>query len=119
MVGLCVVHQLLERGMVRALSVIDKEPVLGRHSSDRNSGVLHAGLYYKPGSVKAQLCVGGAQRLRARVEERGLPGNALGKLIVLTRPELDSQLEVLAESGRSNCAIVESSDHGQLHDLIP
>jgi len=53
MVGLCIAHQLLERGISHNITVLDKEPELGRHSSGRNSGVLHAGLYYKPGSLKA------------------------------------------------------------------
>ena len=57
MVGLCLAHQLLERGITNRITVLDKELELGRHSSGRNSGVLHAGLYYKPGSIKAQVCV--------------------------------------------------------------
>ncbi len=55
MVGLCIAHQLLERDAARRITVLDKEPALGCHSSGRNSGVLHAGLYYKPGTVKAQV----------------------------------------------------------------
>ena len=96
MVGLCIAHQLLERGMTRSITILDKEPELGRHSSGRNSGVLHAGLYYKPGSLKAQVCVAGARRLRRWVEERGLPINPCGKVIVPPRAELDAQLDVLA-----------------------
>ena len=52
MVGLSTAHQRLERQITRSITIIDKEPELGRHSSGRNSGVLHAGLYYKPGSIK-------------------------------------------------------------------
>jgi L-2-hydroxyglutarate oxidase LhgO len=73
MVGLCIAHQLLERKITRSITILDKEPELGLHSSGRNSGVLHAGLYYKPESLKAQVCVAGARRLRAWLEERGLP----------------------------------------------
>ena len=119
MVGLCLAHQLLERGIAGTITVLDKEPELGRHSSGRNSGVLHAGLYYKPGSVKAQVCVGGARRLRAWVEERGLPLNACGKVIVPPRLELDGQLDVLAERGKANGATVEFWDETQLRELIP
>ena len=119
MVGLCLAHQLLERGIASTITVLDKEPDLGRHSSGRNSGVLHAGLYYKPGSVKAQVCVSGARRLRAWVEERGLPLNACGKVIVPPRPELDGQLDVLAERGTANGATVEFWDETQLRELIP
>ena len=119
MVGLCIAHQLLERGMTKSVTLLDKESELGRHSSGRNSGVLHAGLYYKPESVKAQVCVTGAQRLRAWVEERGLPINPCGKVIVPPRPDLDSQLDVLAERGRANGAVVELLDESQLRELIP
>ena len=119
MVGLCLAHQLLERGMAGTITVLDKEPELGRHSSGRNSGVLHAGLYYQPGSMKAQVCVAGARRLRAWVEERRLPLNNCGKVIVPPRPELDGQLDVLAERGIANGAAVEFLDESQLQELIP
>jgi L-2-hydroxyglutarate oxidase len=119
MVGLCIAHQLLERGITKSITVLDKEPELGRHSSGRNSGVLHAGLYYKPASVKARVCVSGARRLRAWVEERGLPLNACGKLIVPPRLDLDCQLDVLAERGRANGAVVELWDEIQLRQLVP
>jgi len=119
MVGLCIAHQLLERGISRSITVLDKEPELGRHSSGRNSGVLHAGLYYKPGSLKAQVCVSGSRRLRAWVEERQLPLNLCGKVIVPPRAELDPQLDVLAERGRANGAVVEFWDAQQIKELIP
>ncbi len=119
MVGLCIAHQLVERGIARNITVLDKEPELGRHSSGRNSGVLHAGLYYKPGSLKAQVCVAGARRLRHWVEERGLPINPCGKVIVPQRGELDRQLDVLAARGKANGAHVELWDEQQLRAFIP
>lgn len=119
MVGLCIAHQLLERGVTTSITVLDKESSLGRHSSGRNSGVLHAGLYYKPGTLKAQVCVAGARRLRAWVEERNLPLNPCGKVIVPPRADLDPQLDVLAERGRANGATVELWNAQQLHELIP
>ena len=119
MVGLCIAHQLYERGITKSIAVLDKEIVLGRHSSGRNSGVLHAGLYYKPGSLKAKVCVDGAKRLRSWVVERDLPINACGKLVVPPRPELDAQLDVLAERGTANGATVEFWDDKQLRELIP
>jgi L-2-hydroxyglutarate oxidase len=119
MVGLCIAHQLLERGIAKSITLLDKESELGRHSSGRNSGVLHAGLYYRPGSVRAQVCVAGARQLRAWVEERGLPINPCGKVIVPPRPDLDDQLNVLEERGRANGAVVELLDESQLQQLIP
>ena len=119
MVGLSIAHQLLERGITSNITILDKEPELGLHSSGRNSGVLHAGLYYKPGSLKAQVCVEGARRLRSWVEERGLPINPCGKVIVPPRAELDAQLDVLAKRGKANGAEVEFWDNDQLRELIP
>jgi L-2-hydroxyglutarate oxidase len=119
MVGLSVAYQLIERDITSSITVLDKEPGLGLHSSGRNSGVLHAGLYYNPGSLKAKVCVAGARRLHRWVIERGLPLNPCGKVIVPPRYELDSQLDVLADRGRCNGATVEYLDEDQLHDLIP
>lgn len=118
-VGLCIAHQLLERDMAGSITVLDKEIKLGHHSSGRNSGVIHAGLYYKPSSLKAQVCVAGANRLKAWLRERNLPLNLCGKVIVPQRPELDDQLDVLAERGRANGAQVEFLDETQLRELIP
>ena len=119
MVGLSIAHQLLERDITRSITILDKEPELGLHSSGRNSGVLHAGIYYEPGSLKARVCVEGAQRLRNWVKERGLPLNPCGKVVVPQRDDLDSQLDVLAKRGRANGAQVELWDTNQLRDLIP
>ena len=119
MVGLSLAHQLLERRVASNIIVIDKELELGIHSSGRNSGVLHAGLYYRPGSIKAKVCVGGARRLREWVRERGLPLNACGKVVVPPEPTLDGQLDLLAERGLANGAMVEFLDDSQLRELIP
>ena len=116
MVGLSIANQLLERGITRNITILDKEPQLGLHSSGRNSGVLHAGLYYKPGSLKARVCVDGAQRLRSWIEERGLPINQCGKVIVPTRTELDAQLDLLMERGTANGAGVQVWDDINLGD---
>ena len=119
MVGLSIAHQLLERSITSSVTILDKETELGLHSSGRNSGVLHAGLYYKPGSLKAKVCVEGARRLRSWVEERGLPLNLCGKGYRPQRADLDAQLDELAERGRANGAVVEFWDSDQLRDLIP
>ena len=119
MVGLCVAHQLMERGITKSITILDKEPELGRHSSGRNSGVLHAGLYYKPGSLKntGVFLVLGA--LGPGWRSQGLPLNSCGKLIVPPRLDLDAQLDVLAERGRANGAVVELWDESQLNQVIP
>ena len=119
MVGLSIAYQLLERDIAHDIIVIDKEKELGLHSSGRNSGVLHAGLYYTPGSLKAKVCLAGARRLRAWVEEKGLPINPCGKVIIPQRLDLDVQLDLLAERGKQNGAQVELLDEQQLYELIP
>ena len=64
MVGLSVAHQILERYDNLSIVIVDKEMDVGKHGSGRNSGVLHAGLYYEPKSLKAKVCVPSAKRLK-------------------------------------------------------
>ena len=71
-VGLTIANQLLQRNLSKKIVIIDKETDLGFHSSGRNSGVLHAGIYYEPGSLKSRVCVSGSERLKNWMIERGL-----------------------------------------------
>ena len=119
MVGLCIANQLLEQNTSTKIVILDKADTLGQHSSGRNSGVLHAGLYYKPNSLKAKVCVSGAKRLKTWIKNRNLPLNECGKIIVPQREGLDTQLEVLYERGCSNGAKVEILDNEQLKQIIP
>ncbi len=119
MIGLSSANQLIEKKITNSILIIDKEKKLGIHSSGRNSGVLHAGLYYEPNSLKAKVCVAGAKRLKSWVLERSLPINQCGKLIIPTREDLDSQLEVLASRGKANGAKVEFWDKNQVNELVP
>ena len=70
MVGLSIARQLLERDFAKKIIILDKEKELGMHSSGRNSGVLHAGIYYEPKSLKARVSVEGAKRLKEWIAER-------------------------------------------------
>ena len=119
MVGMALAHQITERWPDQSITVIDKEPEIGRHSSGRNSGVLHAGIYYPPGTLKAKVCVQGAKRLRAWCEAEGLPVLACGKVISPQVAELDSQLELLLERGRVNGAEVVLIDEQEFHHRVP
>ncbi len=119
MVGLSLAHQLIERDITKDIVIFDKEKQLGMHTSGRNSGVLHAGIYYKPNSLKAKICVSGAQRLKNWIKEKKINLNECGKLIVPTRINLDGQLEVLAERGKANGAKVEFLDKSQIQELVP
>ena len=119
MVGLCIANQLVEKNISRKIIVIDKESTLGMHTSGRNSGVLHAGIYYKPNTLKARVCVDGAQRLKTWIQERNLPLNQCGKVIVPTKEHLDCQLDVLFKRGQENGAHVEFWDEDDLHKKVP
>lgn len=119
MVGMALAHQLIERRPDLSITVIDKEPEIGRHSSGRNSGVLHAGIYYSPDTLKAQVCVQGAKRLRAWCESEGLPVLACGKVIAPQAAELDGQLELLVERGRANGAEVHLIDEHEFRHRVP
>ena len=117
MVGLSIAHQLLERGKTNKICILEKEEKLGKHSSGRNSGVLHAGIYYKPNSLKAKVCISGSNRLKSWISEKKLSINNCGKLIIPQKVELDSQLDLLAERGRQNGAIVEMIDNNQIKEI--
>jgi len=119
MVGMALAYQLNERYPELLITVIDKEPEIGKHSSGRNSGVLHAGIYYPPGTLKAQVCVQGARRLLAWCEAEGLPVLACGKVIAPQSAELDGQLELLLERGRANGAVVRLIDEHEFSQRVP
>lgn len=75
MVGLSLANQIGERFPTLSITIIDKEESIGKHTSGRNSGVLHAGLYYEPGTLKARVCVDGARRLKEWCKEEALPNH--------------------------------------------
>src|SRR5207247_6321548 len=81
-IGLAVARRIAELRPEATLTVLDKEPDVAVHQTGRNSGVVHAGIYYAPGSLKARLCRQGAELLRAYCSERGLPLRRCGKLVV-------------------------------------
>ena len=119
MVGMSVAHQILERFDSLSIVIIDKEADVGKHGSGRNSGVLHAGLYYQPESLKAKVCVPGAKRLKQWCYSNDISVMECGKVVTPQKPELDGQLEVLLDRGRSNGATVEIIDEQQFYELVP
>jgi 2-hydroxyglutarate dehydrogenase len=82
--------------------VLEREERVAMHQTGHNSGVVHSGVYYRPGSLKARLCVEGARRLYAYCDEHGLAYERCGKLIVATRPDELPVLATLEERGRAN-----------------
>ena len=119
MVGLTIAYQLIKRNLSNQIIIVEKENQIGLHSSGRNSGVLHAGMYYEPDSLKAKVCVEGSKRLKNWVKEKGLNINKCGKLILPQRQELDSQLDLLYERGKKNGAEVEFFDEKQIKAKVP
>lgn len=117
-VGLTLARELVARGR-EGVVVLEKEPELGRHASGRNSGVLHAGVYYAPDSLKARTCLRGNERMREYCRAKGLPLLETGKVIVARS---EDELPALAELHRRAVASgtpVEWLDERQLADVEP
>jgi L-2-hydroxyglutarate oxidase LhgO len=100
--GLAVSRELLSRYPRMRLGVLEKEPSVGQHQTGHNSGVLHSGIYYAPGSLKAKLCVQGQRELYAYCEQKGIPTDRCGKVIVATEESELPRLENLLQRGQTN-----------------
>ena len=100
--GLGTARELLHRHPKLKLTVLDKEPVIGRHQTGHNSGVIHSGIYYAPGSLKAKLCVEGSREMYAFCAERGIPTDRCGKVIVAVTEDELPRLENLHQRGTAN-----------------
>src|SRR5450631_4559502 len=96
-VGLSTAMALLEKRPGSSLVLLEKETGLARHQTGHNSGVIHAGIYYAPGSLKADLCRRGAQATKSFCAQHGIPFETCGKLLVATnaieRQRMDALLE--------------------------
>ena len=101
-VGLAVARELNLRRPELSIAVLEKEEDIGLHQTSHNSGVIHAGIYYEPGSLKARLCVEGARDLYALCERRGVAVERCGKVIVAVEQEELGRLEELERRGRAN-----------------
>jgi L-2-hydroxyglutarate oxidase len=100
--GLAVARELRRRHEDWRIAVLEREPRIATHQTGRNSGVIHAGIYYAPGSLKARMCRTGAERMVALCERHDVPYERCGKLIVaIERHELDA-LDELERRGRAN-----------------
>ena len=100
--GLSSARELRLRFPNLSVLVIEKEPDLARHQTGHNSGVIHSGIYYKPGSLKARNCVEGARLLTQYCDERGIPYEKCGKVIVAVNESEVSALEELYRRGSAN-----------------
>lgn len=119
-VGLAAAFEITRRFPRLRLLVLEKENRVGQHQSGHNSGVIHSGVYYKPGSLKAQLCVEGARAMIQFCREHDIPHQICGKVIVATSNDELPRLEELRRRGEAN------GIHGlrflspeELHDIEP
>ncbi|MEV4560425.1 L-2-hydroxyglutarate oxidase [Kitasatospora sp. NPDC049285] len=101
-VGLSTAYALTRAGHGRSVTVLEKEGALAAHQTGRNSGVIHSGVYYRPGSLKARYATGGAAEMVEFCRDQGIPYEVTGKLIVATDPAELPRLAALAERGRAN-----------------
>jgi L-2-hydroxyglutarate oxidase LhgO len=102
------------------LAVVEKETRVARHQTGHNSGVIHSGIYYAPGSLKARLCVEGSRLLYAYCDEKRIPYERCGKIIVATEPAEIPRLDELYRRGRANGVVgLAKIDREQLAELEP
>ncbi|HEY7073995.1 MAG TPA: FAD-dependent oxidoreductase, partial [Solirubrobacteraceae bacterium] len=101
-IGLAAAYRLLEARPELRVVVLEKEPAVAVHQTGHNSGVIHAGIYYPPGSLKAKLCREGKAALERFADEHGIPWQPLGKVIVAVREDELGRLDELERRARAN-----------------
>lgn len=118
-VGLATAYALSERTPSLDVCVLDKEPGPARHQTGRNSGVMHAGVYYQPGSAKARNCRRGLALLRAFCSRHEVPWEPCGKVVVASDREELPRLDELERRARANGVRFERVDGDRLRELEP
>ena len=118
-IGLSVGIALLESRSNIKVSIYEKEAGLGRHASGRNSGVIHAGFYYSPDSLKARFCADGNKELKQLCRANNLPLNETGKVVVTSSSDQVVRLEALYRRGLENNIDLELLSAGELARIEP
>ena len=118
-VGLATAMRLLEERPGSSLVLLEKEDALGKHQTGHNSGVIHAGIYYPPGSLKAELCREGAVATKTFCAENGIPFETCGKLLVATSDLEMRRMEALFERSRENTIEVHRLGADELKEREP
>src|ERR1700704_2080896 len=101
-IGLATALEITQRWSSLKLAVLEKEDRLAAHQTGHNSGVIHSGIYYKPGSLKAQTCVTGAKAIIAFCQQHNIPYEICGKVVVATSQTEIPRLEELHRRGTAN-----------------
>ncbi len=118
-VGLATGYRLLERFPEASLTILEKEEKPAAHQTGHNSGVLHSGIYYKPGSIKAVTCRSGKKAMEEFCRREGIPFQTCGKVIVATNEAENLRLSALQERGRANGIDCRLIDRGELSKIEP
>ena len=119
LLGLATAHALMQRDKRLRIAVLEKEDKIARHQSGRNSGVIHSGIYYKPGSLKAQLTARGRQALFEFCDRRGITYERCGKVILASDEEELPRLEALAARAEENGLEAQVIDQRRLAEIEP
>jgi (S)-2-hydroxyglutarate dehydrogenase len=118
-VGLAVAHRLLLDRPHATVTVLEKENRVGGHQTGHNSGVIHSGVYYRPGSLRAKLCVAGARSMVEFCREHGVPVEVTGKLIAATTEAELPRLQTLAQRAEANGVPARLVDPAAARELEP
>ncbi len=118
-IGLATAHELLRRYPAGRVIVLEKESSIGQHQTGHNSGVLHSGIYYRPGSLRATNCRAGKAAMEQFCREQGIPFDICGKVIVATCEAELPLLERIYERGQANGVRCEVIGAERLHELEP
>ena len=94
-IGLTLAYKLKQKFNNSKILILEKEPNSVSHGSGRNSGVIHSGIYYEPGSLRANLCVAGAKELKEYIKSKKLWINECGKILIPTSDDSNSNLNNL------------------------
>ncbi|MFP7171068.1 L-2-hydroxyglutarate oxidase [Terribacillus sp. FSL K6-0262] len=118
-VGLATAYAILQDASDKRIIILEKEPELALHQTGHNSGVIHSGIYYKPGSFKAAFAKQGNESMLAFCREAGIDVEQCGKVIVATKEEELKQLDQLYRRGMANGLAIEKIDARQLQQIEP
>jgi len=102
LVGMATAAEINRSAPSKTIALLEKEPMVGKHQSTHNSGVLHCGLYYKPGSLKARMAVQGIRRMTEFCQRYSVPHEICGKVVVATTEDEVARLHLLHERGIAN-----------------
>ena len=118
-VGLATAYRFLERFPGKRVTVLEKEPAIAKHQTGRNSGVMHTGIYYRPGSLKAVNCRAGKLAMEEFCTKENIPFDLCGKLIVAVEESELSRMEMLLERGPQNGVVCNRITPEQIREIEP